>query len=293
VTAESAISTIPVVRKIAELRAEIAAWRHGGQSIGFVPTMGALHAGHLSLIERALVETRRCVVSIFVNPKQFGPNEDFTTYPRQEAADLAKLEAAGARLLFAPTIEDIYPPGFATSVSVAGLTDHLCGPHRPGHFAGVATVVSKLLLAVMPDVAVFGEKDFQQLQVIRRMTRDLAVPVRVVGSPTVRESDGLAMSSRNLHLGRGERAAAPLLYRTLAALAETLADGRQAGELLATARKALLAGGFTKIDYLELCDPETLTPIEAAYGPARLFAAAWLDRTRLIDNVEVVPTDRP
>jgi pantoate--beta-alanine ligase len=293
VTAESAISTIPVVRKIAELRAEIAAWRRGGQSIGFVPTMGALHAGHLSLIERALVETRRCVVSIFVNPKQFGPNEDFTTYPRQEAADLAKLEAAGARLLFAPTIEEIYPPGFATSVSVAGLTDHLCGPHRPGHFAGVATVVSKLLLAVMPDVAVFGEKDFQQLQVIRRMTRDLAIPVRIVGSPTVRESDGLAMSSRNLHLGRAERAAAPLLYRTLKELAGTLADGRSAEELLAKARKALLAAGFTKIDYLALCDPETLTPIEAAYGPARLFAAAWLDRTRLIDNVEVAPADRP
>jgi pantoate--beta-alanine ligase len=287
VNAATEAATIEVVRSIAALRAEVAAWRREGLRVGLVPTMGALHAGHLSLVRRALVECQRCVVTIFVNPKQFGPNEDFASYPRQESADAARLEAVGANLLFAPRMEEIYPPGFATSVSVAGLTEHLCGPHRPGHFTGVATVVTKLLMQAQPDIAVFGEKDFQQLQVIRRLARDLDIPARIIGAPTIRESDGLAMSSRNVNLTPAERAAAPALYRTLSELAPALAGGAPSAGPLARGHEALLAAGFTRIDYLELCDPGTLAPVAAAERPARLFAAAWLGRTRLIDNVEL------
>jgi pantoate--beta-alanine ligase len=292
VSATREAATIAVLRKPADLRAEIGAWRRAGLSVGLVPTMGALHAGHLSLVERALAECDRCVATIFVNPKQFGPDEDFASYPRQESADAARLQAAGASLLYAPGVEEIYPRGFATAVRVAGLTEHLCGPHRPGHFTGVATVVTKLLLQALPDIAVFGDKDFQQLQVIRRLVRDLDIPVRIVGAPTVRESDGLAMSSRNVNLTPAERAIAPRLYRRLREAARGLAEGRSTAELLAEGREALAKAGFAKIDYFELCDVETLAPIAAADRPARLFAAGWLGRTRLIDNIEVEPARR-
>jgi pantoate--beta-alanine ligase len=276
-----------LLRDVATLRAAIAAWRHAGETIGLVPTMGALHEGHLSLVKRARADCRRCVVTIFVNPKQFGPREDFQRYPRDLAADLRLVSSAGADAVFAPGVEEMYPAGFATTVSVAGLTDGLCGPHRPGHFAGVATVVSKLLLQALPDAAYFGEKDYQQLQVIKRFARDLDIPVRIEGVPTVREVDGLALSSRNAYLTPEQRRAAPMLYRVLTEMAAKLARGADAAPLLADGLEQLRAAGFDPIDYLSLVDAESLQPIECASKPARLAVAAYLGKTRLIDNIAV------
>jgi len=268
--------SLPIARTVADLRARIAAWRRAGETVALVPTMGALHAGHLSLVAIARAEARRTVASLFVNPTQFGPNEDLARYPRREAEDAALLADAGADLLYAPTLDAMYPRGFATAVAVKDLTDVLCGPFRPGHFQGVATVVTKLLLQALPDAAVFGEKDWQQLQVIRRLAADLDIPVRIVGAPTVREADGLAMSSRNQHLSEDERRVASTLNRVL----RDVAAGGGAG----AARQALLAAGFARVDYVEVRDAETLGEPSAG-RPARVFGAAWLGTTRLIDNV--------
>ena len=279
---------VRVVRTVADLRAAVVVWRAAGATVGLVPTMGALHAGHLALVARARAETARTVVTLFVNPTQFGANEDLAGYPRDEAGDRARLEAAGADLLFAPAAAGMYPPGFATTVAVAGLTEHLCGPFRPGHFAGVATVVTKLLLQSLPDAAYFGEKDFQQLQVVRRLARDLDIPARIVGVPTVRDADGLALSSRNRNLSAAERAAAAALPRTLRRLAERLAGGAAVADETAWGRAELARAGFAKVDYVEACDAETLQPVaRVAATPVRVFAAAWLGRTRLIDNMAV------
>ncbi|KAB1075796.1 pantoate--beta-alanine ligase [Methylobacterium planeticum] len=271
----------------AALRATVEAWRRAGESVVLVPTMGALHAGHLALVAHAKAIGRRAVVSIFVNPTQFGPNEDFARYPRDVAADLAELAGPGADAAWTPEVETMYPPGFATRIAVAGLSEGLCGSVRPGHFAGVATVVTKLLNQVRPDIALFGEKDFQQLQVIRRAVRDLDLGVEIRGVPTIREADGLALSSRNRYLDAAERAVAPRLHAVLARIAAALREGAAAAPLLAEGVAELSAAGFGPVQYLEVRDAETLAPLERVAGPARVLAAAYLGRTRLIDNVAV------
>jgi pantoate--beta-alanine ligase len=279
-----ATQEVPVLRTVAALRAQIAEWRSAAETIGLAPTMGALHEGHLTLVRRAKAECGRAVATLFVNPTQFAPTEDFDAYPRDEAKDRALLASAGCDLLFAPSVADVYPPGFSTGVEVKGLTRHLCGPFRPGHFAGVATVVTKLLLMAGPTRAYFGEKDFQQLQVIRRLARDLDIPSEIVGVPTVREADGLALSSRNRYLTAEQRRTAASLPRLMRDLKAKIEGGAEAGAALDEARRALLAGGFDKLDYLDLADEATLTPSPRPEGPARLFVAAWIGRTRLIDN---------
>lgn len=273
------------VRTVADLRTRVAAWRREGMPVALVPTMGALHPGHLSLVDAGLARGCRVVVSIFVNPTQFGPNEDLARYPRQETADVALLAGRGAHLAFCPSVDEMYAQGSATRVEVKGLTDSLCGAARPAHFSGMATIVTKLLLQALPDFAMFGEKDWQQLQVVRRMVRDLDIPVEIVGCPTVREADGLALSSRNLRLSAGDRTIAPLLNREMRRIAETVARGGNATAALAEARASLATAGFGRIDYLELRHPETLEP--AGMRPARVFAAVWLGDVRLIDNVPV------
>jgi pantoate--beta-alanine ligase len=279
------VGPLPVARSVADLRAAVARWREEGDSVALVPTMGALHDGHLSLVACAKTLASRVIVSIFVNPTQFGPQEDFGRYPRQEAADSAALATMGTDLLYAPPVEAIYPPGFATTVTVAGLTDGLCGAFRPGHFAGVATVVTKLLLQAGPDVAVFGEKDYQQLQVIRRAARDLDIATCIVGAPTLRDAQGLALSSRNAYLSGDEKTAAVQLNKVLATIAERLkAQPDAVAGALADGKAALAAAGFAKLDYLEVCDADTLAPLSIVDRPARVLVAAWLGRTRLIDN---------
>jgi len=278
---------IPILRTIAELRRHVADWRGKGETVGLVPTMGALHEGHLSLVRRSRAACTRTVVSIFVNPTQFGPNEDFNRYPRDLAGDAAKLATVGADAIFAPEVAEMYPAGASTTVTVGGLTDGLDGPFRPGHFAGVATIVTKLLLQTLPDTAFFGEKDYQQLQVIKRLVRDLDVPVRIEGVPTYREPDGLAMSSRNVYLSAAERATAPVLYRVLTNVAKALAGGETAAAAIMRGKSELAEAGFSKIDYLEAVDAATLQPVERVTGPARVAGAAWLGATRLIDNVAV------
>ena len=279
-----------IARTIEALREEVAGWRRDGARIGLVPTMGALHAGHLALVERARAECRRTITSIFVNPKQFAPNEDFAAYPRGEEADLEKLRAAGVDLAFLPGVEDIYPAGFSTLVRVQGLSEVLCGAQRAGHFDGVATVVTKLLQQSMPDAAYFGEKDYQQLLIVRRLARDLDIPVRIVGVPTRRDPDGLAMSSRNVYLSPEERRAAPELAGVLGRIAAALArePGAVSGEI-ARGIEDLTKAGFA-VEYLELRDAETLAPVSGEVRrPARILAAARLGRTRLIDNMPVAP----
>ncbi|MFN4157320.1 MAG: pantoate--beta-alanine ligase [Gemmobacter sp.] len=277
--------TPPVFRHVAALRAEVAGWKSEGQTVGVVPTMGALHAGHLSLVAAARGGCDRVIVTIFVNPAQFNNPDDLALYPRTEAADLALLAPQGVDAVFAPGPEEVYPPGFASTVTVAGLSVPLEGAHRPGHFAGVATVVAKLFGMTQADSAYFGEKDWQQLQVIRRMAADLNMAVEVKGCPTLRDPDGLAMSSRNARLGGAARAAAPALYRAMQAAAAAIRAGGDAGVSLATARSEVMQAGFDGVDYLDLCDAETLGP--AAGGPRRLLAAATLDGVRLIDNIAV------
>lgn len=254
--------------------------------------MGAIHDGHVSLVTLARARCDHVIVSLFVNPKQFGTGEDIATYPADEARDFEMLSKAGIDLLFAPAPGDVYPPGFATIVEVTGLTDGLCGAFRPGHFAGVATVVTKLLLQSAPDLAVFGEKDYQQLQVIRRLVRDLDMDVEIVGAPTVREPDGLAISSRNAYLSSAERAQAPALFRTLNQVAEQVTSGSVACDTACrAATDSLLAAGFRAVDYVAVCDAENLQPLAAidptADRPARILGAAWLGEARLIDNLAV------
>ena len=273
------------VRDVASLRETIAGWRRAGETVALVPTMGALHAGHLALIAIARTRAARVVASIFVNPKQFGPAEDLERYPRRERADAAALTDAGCDLLWLPPVEAMYPAGFATNVRVAGVSEPLDGAARPGHFDGVATVVAKLFNQVRPDVAVFGEKDFQQLAVIRRLVADLDFGIEIVGAPTQRDDDGLALSSRNAHLVEDDRAAAVALPRALGEAAEAIAAGGDADEALVRARARLEAAGFA-IDYVELADAETLAP-PVAGRPRRLLAAARIGATRLIDNIAV------
>ena len=276
---------LAVVRTVADLRRAVGAFRKAGHTVGLVPTMGALHEGHISLVKGALERGDIPVTSIFVNPTQFGPNEDFAAYPRDEQGDFDKLREAGCRIVFAPSKDEMYPGQQLTTVTVTGITDGLCGPLRPGHFEGVATVVSKLLLMAMPDRAFFGEKDYQQLQVIKRMVRDLYMPFEIVGMPTVREADGLAMSSRNRYMNPTERTVAVGLYRELNAVAKAARGGASCTAAAAEASKALLAGGFDKIEYLTVVDAESLAPLEKVSGPARVIAAVRLGRTRLIDNI--------
>jgi pantoate--beta-alanine ligase len=281
---------VEIARSIVRLRAGLAPRREAGESIGLVPTMGALHRGHMALVAAARQECRRVVVSIFVNPKQFGPNEDLAAYPRREEADLAMLRAAGVDLAFVPGAAEVYPLGFATLVHVGGLGDGLCGAHRPGHFDGVATIVTKLLLQSLPTSAYFGEKDFQQLLIVQRLARDLDIPVRIRGVPTVREPDGLALSSRNQYLSATERRIAPQLPATLRSIAAALAveSGTVARELM-RGRAELAAAGFV-LDYLEVREAAALAPVDTAIGaPARVFAAVHLGHTRLIDNMPIPP----
>jgi pantoate--beta-alanine ligase len=277
-----------VARTVADLRAQVAVWRRSAATIGLVPTMGALHAGHTALVRAAHAGCGKVVASIFVNPKQFAPSEDLAAYPRREAADLALLRSAGADLAFVPTVEEVYPAGFSSLVRVGGLSDGLDGMHRPGHFDGVATVVTKLLLQALPDAAYFGEKDYQQLMIIRRLVRDLDIPVRIEGVPTVRAPDGLALSSRNAYLTEAERRLAPTLARVLRQVAQALARDPAAIEReLDRGKGELHAAGFA-IDYLEVRDAETLAPVTSAVtAPARVFVAARLGHTRLIDNVAI------
>ncbi len=280
--------SIATCRTVGELRAFVAQWRQAGDTIGLVPTMGSLHDGHLQLVRRARADCKRAIVSLFVNPTQFGANEDLAAYPRDEAGDRGQLDRLGVDLLFAPDVAEMYPPGFATTVSVGGLADHLCGPRRPGHFAGVATVVAKLLLQSRADAAYFGEKDFQQLQVVRRLARDLDIEARIVGVPTVRDADGLALSSRNRYLAAGERTVAAALPRTLETIARRLAAApADVAEAIAWGRAQLRNAGFTKVDYVDVCDAETLQPVAKAEGSCRVFAAGWIGRTRLIDNMAI------
>ena len=288
-SAAETIAGLPVVRTVAALRRAVDGWRAGGSRIGLVPTMGALHRGHLALVARAREEAQRTVASLFVNPAQFAPGEDLARYPRDEAADAAKLASAGCDLLYAPGVADIYPPGFVTTVDPGPIAERLCGRFRPGHFRGVATVVAKLFLQARPDLACFGEKDYQQLQIIRRLARDLDIPVRIEGVATVREPDGLALSSRNAYLSPAERAIAPQLHRALADAAARIRDGAAPRESQSRAAAALLAAGFTRVDYVEACDADTLAPLDRLDRPARILAAAWLGTTRLIDNLPLLP----
>ena len=282
-------NSVAVVRSVAELRAHVAAWRAAGERVGLVPTMGALHAGHMALVAAAREHCRRTVASIFVNPKQFGPREDFSSYPRPIEDDLAKLAEAGTDLAFIPTVEEMYPEGFATTISVAGPSEGLCGAQRPGHFDGVATIVAKLLIQAAPDAVFFGEKDYQQLMVVRRMVRDLDLPVEIVGVPTVREPDGLALSSRNVYLSPDERRLAPNLHRAMREAAAEIAGGAAPDAVLRRQIDELNGLGF-RVEYLELRDAMTLAPLTALpAAPARLLAAVHLGRTRLIDNIAVVP----
>jgi pantoate--beta-alanine ligase len=281
--------TIRTVRTVAELRATVTGWRRAGETVGVVPTMGALHRGHISLIAAARAACRRSIATIFVNPKQFGPREDFSRYPRQEDDDRRLLEAAGCDLLFAPPLGEMYPAGFSTTVSVAGVTDRWEGEARPGHFAGVATVVTKLLLQALADKAFFGEKDYQQLQSVMRMARDLDIPVEIVGCPTVRETDGLALSSRNVYLTAGERKTAPALYRAITAVADAARHGHDIAAAVETGTASLLNAGFAAVEYLAVVDAATLAPLAKLDRPGRVLAAARLGAVRLIDNVAAIP----
>jgi pantoate--beta-alanine ligase len=277
---------VQILRTSEELAKSTRALRQSG-TLALVPTMGALHAGHLALIAEGRKRADRVAASIFVNPMQFGANEDLAKYPRQEAEDARMLEDAGCDLLWLPSVADIYPKGFATKVGVSGVSERWEGEVRPGHFDGVATVVAKLLLAAGPDVALFGEKDFQQLAVIRRMATDLNVPVEIVGVPTVRDSDGLALSSRNAYLSADERRRAVALPQVLEAARNAIQIGKSVPETLQDAQNSLQNEGFSRVDYFALVDAETLEPLDRQQGEMRLIAAAVLGTTRLIDNLAV------
>ena len=284
--------SIATVRTVKGLRSQVAHWRQTGDAIALVPTMGALHAGHLSLITIAKEYAKRVVASIFVNPTQFGPKEDFKCYPRDEAGDLGKFAQAGVDLVFIPATEEMYPQGFATRVSVPSLTEDLCGAARPNHFEGVATIVTKLFLQCAPDVAVFGEKDYQQLLVIKRLVRDLNIPVEIIAGPIVREQDGLALSSRNAYLSTAERNTAPILHQVLSEVARALASGEGCDAASSAARFKLEGKGF-RVDYVAIRDQETLAPLSGPIrGPARVMGAVHLGSTRLIDNVPTAPKNR-
>jgi pantoate--beta-alanine ligase len=279
-----------IVRTVAEMREHVRAWTAAGQRVAVVPTMGALHEGHLSLVRLAQQHAQRVIVTVFVNPKQFAPHEDFDAYPRGEAADAEKLASVGCDLMFAPNAAEMYAPGFSTQVSLSGVSEPLEGAARPQFFGGVATVVAKLFIQSQADVAVFGEKDYQQLQVVRRMARDLDIPIEIIGAPTARAEDGLALSSRNAYLSPEERAAAKALPSAMKAAAAAVAQGGRIEDAERSAIAALKAAGFGPIDYVEVREAGDLTrlgpgPIGDATG--RVLVAAWLGKTRLIDNMAV------
>ena len=276
-----------IIRRLSDLPAALLSWREAGQTIALVPTMGALHAGHLALIDAAKAEADRVVASIFVNPLQFGPTEDLDRYPRQQAEDAELLEQRGCDLLWMPTADQLYPPGFATTVSVSGVSERWDGAARPGHFAGVATVVAKLFTAVRPDLAFFGEKDFQQLAVIRRMETDLGLGIDVRGVATVRDADGLALSSRNAYLTADERSRAMALPRSLEQARDAIVGGKRVDAVLDDSKRMLIEAGFGPIDYFALVDAATLEPLDSPAGEMRLIAAASMGATRLIDNIRV------
>jgi len=280
---------VQIVRDIDALRQAVAQLRSEGGAVALVPTMGALHAGHMALVTEAKRRAAHVVASIFVNPTQFGPDEDLASYPRREAADSRMLEEAGCALLWAPDAAIMYPQGHSSTIRVGGVGERLDGAARPGHFDGVATVVAKLFNQVRPDFALFGEKDYQQVAVIRRMVRDLDIDVEIVGIPTQRDADGLALSSRNAYLSEQERRAARALPRCLGEAAGAIREGADVGETLAAARDKLAKAGFDPIDYVALCDAETLAPVTGLTRPARLLAAVRIGRTRLIDNLPVEP----
>lgn len=279
-----------IVRDKPALRALVSDWHRQGHRIGVVPTMGALHAGHLALVKAARRAADRVVVTLFVNPRQFNDPTDLAKYPRSEDRDAAALVPLGPDVLYVPDPDQIYPEGFATTVTVAGISDVLCGASRPGHFDGVATVVTKLLLQTGADIAFFGEKDFQQVQLIRRLVRDLDLCTEIAACPTLREADGLALSSRNLRLSPEARATAPALHRIMTETAAAIQRGTAPDAALASGRAALQAAGFGPVDYFDLrheddLSPATTSPAPAPARPARIFAAAWLDGVRLIDNL--------
>jgi pantoate--beta-alanine ligase len=278
---------VQILRQSSDLRPLVGGWKSAGGSVALVPTMGALHDGHLALVEAARGLADRVVATIFVNPLQFNDRSDLARYPRSEEADADKLRSAGCDALWLGAVGDLYPNGFATTVSVAGISERWEGAHRPGHFDGVATVVAKLLVAVMPDVAVFGEKDWQQLAVIRRMTSDLGLPIRIAGHPTVREADGLAMSSRNALLGVAERNSAATLHRALDSAARRIAGGGSVETAISDAVTGIESAGFGPIDYLAYVDGATLEPLGHFRPRGRLVAAAYLGKVRLIDNIRV------
>ena len=280
---------IPVLRTLEEIRAQVKAWREAGEGVALVPTMGALHEGHLELVRLARARCRRAIVSIFVNPAQFAPNEDFDRYPRDEAGDLRKLACVGCDGVWSPQRAVMYPEGFATRIVPEGAAIGLESDFRPHFFGGVATVCCKLFTQVGPDLAVFGEKDFQQLAVVRQMVRDLDLPLEILGAPTIREADGLAMSSRNAYLSAEQRRVAPAIHRAIVEVAASVRSGVDPEAACASARDTLLAGGFAKVDYVAVRNATTLQ-VAAAGTPAealRVLAAAWLGKTRLIDNVSV------
>ncbi|MFL2920330.1 MAG: pantoate--beta-alanine ligase [Thalassobaculaceae bacterium] len=276
-----------IVRTVAELRSRISMWRREGQSVALVPTMGSLHAGHLSLMKVGKERSDRVIATIFVNPLQFAPNEDFETYPRREDSDIRKLVEEDIDLLFAPDVSEMYRPDATTTISVGGLTDCLCALSRPGFFDGVATVVTKLLLQALPDIAIFGEKDYQQLLVIKRLATDLDIPVEIIGAPTIREEDGLALSSRNVYLDTKSRSIAPSMYNILTQYASDISNGNDIKKSLQLAKQNMQKSGFEKIEYLDLRSSQTLQACNDIKRPSRLFAAAWLGSTRLIDNLAI------
>ncbi|MAH83911.1 MAG: pantoate--beta-alanine ligase [Rhodospirillaceae bacterium TMED8] len=279
------------VRTISELRAHIDGWRAQGLSVGAVPTMGGLHEGHISLVRTAAMHTDRVIGTLFVNPKQFAVNEDFEIYPGNESVDAQKFADAGAALMFAPPMDVMYPPGHSTCVTVEGLSGILEGKFRPHFFSGVATIVTKLLMQILPNIAIFGEKDYQQLCVIRSLVRDLNIPVKIIGGLTVREKDGLALSSRNIYLTDEDRTRAPALFETLKDVALVVENGGDYPEAIQLAIKRLINSDFSEVDYITVCNADTLLPwgesgIESDFG--RVLGAARLGKTRLIDNVPVV-----
>jgi pantoate--beta-alanine ligase len=282
--------SISTLRTVADLRAQVLAWRSEGLSIGLVPTMGAMHAGHLSLVQAALTDCERVIVTLFVNPTQFGEGEDFADYPRNEEVDRNLVAAEGAHVLFAPDVDEMYPGGSVTEVQVPGLDAVLEGQFRPGHFTGVATIVTKLLLQSLADRAYFGQKDYQQLQVIKTLARDLCIPTEIIGVETLREADGLAMSSRNIYLTKTERAQAPQLNAVLRQVAKGFRAGGSGATLCREGEVELAAQGFGPVDYVAIVDAATLQPVERfdAHRPTRVLAAAKLGRARLIDNIDAL-----
>jgi pantoate--beta-alanine ligase len=278
---------IQTVRTLAELRSITRAWKAAGDMVGVVPTMGALHEGHLSLARRAKAECDRVIATIFVNPKQFNNPDDLKKYPRSEAADTALLDSVGVDVVFIPDVDQVYPEGFNSTVAVGGVSEPLEGRMRPGHFDGVATVVTKLFGMTMADRGYFGQKDWQQLQVVLRLVRDLNIPITIVGCETIREADGLAMSSRNVQLTVPGRAVAPVLYAAITAAADDIRAGQSDRMAIREAAEAVRAAGFQRVEYIELRDAETLMPSDDTRRPRRMLAAAWLDGVRLIDNIPV------